>query len=367
MSIPFLDLRRQYRAIGKELEDAIRAVMEGGQFILGPNVSALERELAVYCGVPHGVAVASGTDALRLALEALEIGAGDEVITTPFTFVATAEMISQAGATPVFADIDPGTFNIDPADVERRITARTKVIIVVHLYGHPADMDPIMALARRHGLRVIEDAAQAVGADYRGRRIGGIGDIGCFSFFPTKNLGGAGDGGFVTTTDAAVADRVGMLRQHGSRRKYFHELLGWSSRLDELQAAILRVKLRYLDAWTDARRAHAQGYREHLAGVPVGLPEERPDCRAVYHLFTIRTPRRDELQKFLQARGVPTMVHYPIPLHRQPLYNGVAGHGLEESERASREVLSLPLFPELTEAERNEVAFGVRAFFGEPA
>jgi len=364
VSIPFLDLRRQYLAIGKELDDAVRAVMEGGQFILGPNVAALEKELAAYCDVPHGVAVASGTDALRLALEALEVGAGDEVITTPFTFVATAEMISQTGAVPVFADIDPATFNLDPADVERRITPRTKAIIVVHLYGHPADMDAISAIAKRHGLRVIEDAAQAVVAAFRGKRVGGLGDVGCFSFFPTKNLGGAGDGGFVTANDPAIAERIGMLRQHGSRKKYFHEVMGWSSRLDEIQAAILRVKLRYLDAWTDARRAHAAEYRTRLAGVPIGLPEERPDSRHVYHLFTIRTPRRDELQKFLQGRGIPTMIHYPIPLHLQPLYRGVAGEGLEESERASREVLSLPLFPELTGEERNEVAFGVRAFFG---
>lgn len=367
MTVPFLDLRRQYHAIAKELDDAIRDVMESGQFILGRNVTALEHELAAYCEVPHGVAVASGTDALRLALEAFDIGPGGEVITTPFTFVATAEMISQAGATPVFADIDPATFNLDPADVARRITPRTKAIIVVHLYGHPADMDPIMALARQHGLRVIEDAAQAIGAEYRGRRVGGIGDVGCFSFFPTKNLGGAGDGGFVTTPDAGVAERIGMLRQHGSRRKYFHETMGWSSRLDEIQAAILRVKLRYLDGWTEARRAHAAEYQRRLSELPIGLPEERPDCRAVYHLFTIRASRRDALQKYLQGAGVPTMVHYPIPLHRQPLYRDVAATGLGESERASAEVLSLPLFPELESAEREEVIAALTRFFAESA
>ncbi|MBI3637913.1 MAG: DegT/DnrJ/EryC1/StrS family aminotransferase [Candidatus Rokubacteria bacterium] len=363
MTVPFLDLGRQYQALGKELDQAIREVMETGYFILGPNVKALEEEFAAYCRAPHGVGVASGTDALLLALEALGIGPGDEVVTTPFTFVATAEMISRTGATPVFADIDPATFNIDPDDLARRITSRTKAIIAVHLYGHPADMEAIMVTAQRHGLRVIEDAAQAVGAECGARRVGGIGHIGCFSFFPTKNLGAAGDGGFVTTTDVALADRIVMLRQHGARKKYVHEVMGWSSRLDELQAAILRVKLRYLETWTAARRAHAAAYRERLAGLPIVLPVERSDCRAVYHLFTIRTPRRDELQKFLQARGVATMVHYPVPLHQQPLYRHLAATGLPESERASREVLSLPLYPELTPKELAEVAAAVTAFF----
>jgi dTDP-4-amino-4,6-dideoxygalactose transaminase len=364
MSVPFVDLTRQYHAIGKELDHAVREVLESGQFILGPHVKAFEAELAAYCQVPHGIGVASGTDALLLALEALGVGPGDEVITTPFTFVATATMISRTGATPVFADIDPATFNIDPDDVARRITARTKAIIAVHLYGHPADMDSIVGLAREHGLRVIEDAAQAVGAEYRGRRVGSIGDAGCFSFFPTKNLGAAGDGGFVTTTDPAVAERLTMLRAHGARRKYVHEVMGLSSRLDEIQAAILRVKLRYLDAWTDARRAHAARYRALLSGLPVRLPVERAHCRTVYHLFTIRTPRRDELQAFLQARGIPTAVHYPVPLHEQPVYRRRTAVALPESERASREVLSLPLFPELEDAELREVAGALAAFFG---
>jgi dTDP-4-amino-4,6-dideoxygalactose transaminase len=364
MTVPFVDLRRQYHAIGKELDQAVHDVMESGQFILGPNVKALEDELAAYCQAPHGIGVASGTDALLLALEAIGLGAGDEVITTPFTFVATATMISRAGATPVFADIEPDTFNLDPDDVARRITARTKAIVVVHLYGHPADMESITTLAVRHGLRVIEDAAQAVGAEYRGRRVGSMGDVGCFSFFPTKNLGAAGDGGFVTVRDGELAERITMLRAHGQRQKYVHEVMGWSSRLDELQAAILRVKLRHLDDWTDARRAHAAAYRAALAGLPIELPTERPDCRAVYHQFTVRTSRRDELQSFLQRRGIATAIHYPVPVHEQPIYRDLPGAGLPQSERASHEVLSLPLFAEMDKAELDQVTEGMRAFFG---
>ena len=364
MTVPFIDLRRQYHAIGKELDQAIHDVMESGQFILGPNVKALEDELATYCQAPRGIGVGSGTDALLLALEAIGLNAGDEVITTPFTFVATATMISRAGATPVFADIEPKTFNLDPDDVARRITARTKAILVVHLYGHPTDMEPIMTLAARHGLRVIEDAAQAVGAEYKGRRVGSIGDVGCFSFFPTKNLGAAGDGGFVTVKDGDLAERITMLRAHGQRRKYVHEAMGLSSRLDEVQAAILRVKLRYLEDWTDARRAHADAYRAALAALPIELPTERPDSRAVYHQFTVRTARRDELQTFLQGRGVATAIHYPVPVHEQPVYQSLSGVRMPESERASREVLSLPLFAEMDKAELHEVVEGVRAFFG---
>lgn len=363
MKIPFLDLRRQYRTIGQEVDQAIRGVLESGQFILGPQVRAFENEMARYCGVTHTIGVASGTDALRLALEAVGVGPGCEVIVPPFTFVATAEMVSQLGATPVFADIDPGTYTIDPDQVARRLTPQTKAIIPVHLYGHPAAMEPIMELADRHGLWVIEDAAQAMGAEHGDRRVGAIGHLGCFSFFPTKNLGGYGDGGLVTTNNVEFADRIRMLRQHGSTEKYSHASLGWSSRLDELQAAVLRVKLRHLDDWNGRRRAHARSYRKLLASVPVVLPFERVGDKAVYHLFTIRTPHRDELQKFLADRGIQTMVYYRTPLHRQPVYREMDAGSLAESERVSREVLCLPIFPELEEAELEAVAGAVVGFF----
>jgi len=363
VSIPFVDLARQYSTIAEEVDRAIYQVLASGQFILGSNVKAFEQELASYCGAASGIGVASGTDALRLALEAVGVGPGSEVITSPFTFVATAEMVSQLGAVPVFADIDPRTYTLHPDWVAKKVTNRTKAIIPVHLYGHPAEMAPIMDLAKQHGLWVIEDAAQAVGAEYRGRRVGSIGHLGCFSFFPTKNLGGYGDGGFVTTNDTGLAERIRMLRQHGSREKYFHEFLGWSSRLDELQAAVLRVKLRHLDGWTERRRAHVQRYRELLAALPVRLPPERAGDRVVYHLFTLRTPHRDELQKYLAERGIQTMVHYPIPLHLQPLYRDLGVGPLPESERASREVLSLPLFPELEPDELAAVASAIAEFF----
>jgi dTDP-4-amino-4,6-dideoxygalactose transaminase len=367
MTVPFLDLVRQYSTISTEIDDAVRGVIRSGQFILGPNVKALEAEMAKYCGAAHAVGLASGTDALRLALEAIGIQPGDEVITSPFTFIATAEMISQVGGVPVFADISADTYALDPADVARRITSRTRAIIPVHLYGHPADMTSLMAMARRHGMIVIEDAAQAVGAEHAGQRIGSIGDIGCFSFFPTKNLGAYGDAGLVTTNDAALAERIHMLRQHGQREKYVHDSLGWSSRLDELQAAVLRVKLRYLDEWTDRRRALADQYRERLKGLPLGLPTERAGDRHVYHLFTVATERRDELQKDLDGQGVRTMVHYPTPLHLQTAYRGLPRVSLPQSERAAREVLSLPIFPEMTEAEFEAVITAVAKFFSERA
>jgi dTDP-4-amino-4,6-dideoxygalactose transaminase len=363
VSVPFVDLRRQYHAIKAELDPAIAKVLDSGRFILGPNVAALEAEMATYCGVGHAVGVGSGTDALRLALQALEIGPGDEVITTPFTFVASAETISQVGARAVFADIDPATMTLDPAAIARRITPRTRAIVVVHLYGHPADMAALMQLARAHRLRVVEDAAQAIGAECRGQRVGSIGDVGCFSFFPTKNLGAYGDGGMVTTDDAVLADRVRMLRQHGSRQKYVHELDGWCSRLDELQAAVLRVKLRHLEDWTAERRGLASRYRQRLGALPLTVPGERAENRAVYHLFTIRSRQRDELRKHLGGHGIDTAVHYPTPLHLQPVFRREPRGDLPESERASQEVLSLPLFPEMTAEEQTAVVDAIVAFF----
>lgn len=364
MKVPFIDLVRQYKTIEDEVNAALHGVLTRGHFILGPNVEAFEREMAEYCGVSHAIGVASGTDALRIALQAAGVGAGHEVITSAFTFIATAEVISQLGAQPVFADIDPVTLALQPERVAERITARTRAIVPVHLYGQPADMPGLLRLAERHGLTVVEDAAQAIGAEHRGRRVGSLGHLGCFSFFPTKNLGAYGDGGLVTTSDATLADRVRMLRQHGSRTKYFHESLGWSSRLDELQAAILRVKLRYLEDWTERRREHARRYRERLVATPLQLPPEQPDSRMVYHLFTVRTPRRDELGKFLGARGIQTMVHYPIPLHLQPPYRQL-GVSLPETERASNEVVSLPIFPDLEKDEVDAVCAAVVEFFSD--
>jgi dTDP-4-amino-4,6-dideoxygalactose transaminase len=364
VNVPFVDLRRQYATIKDEIDQAIAEVVGSGRFILGPQVVALEAEMATYCGVAHAVGVGSGTDALRLALQALDIGPGDEVITSPFTFVASAETVWQVGAVPVFADIEPATYTLDPAAVARKVTARTRAIVAVHLYGHPADMAPLTELARDHGLSVVEDAAQAVGATSRGRRVGGIGHVGCFSFFPTKNLGAYGDGGLVTTDDPALADRVRMLRQHGSREKYVHALPGWCSRLDELQAAVLRVKLRHLDEWTTRRRLLANRYGSLLADLPVIPPRERAGDRSVYHLFTIRSRQRDDLLKHLSSQGIQTAVHYPTPLHLQPPYRGAQRDGFPQSERASEEVLSLPLFPELRDGELDAVVAGVTGFFG---
>ncbi|HID87650.1 MAG TPA: DegT/DnrJ/EryC1/StrS family aminotransferase, partial [Anaerolineae bacterium] len=349
--IPIVDLKAQYQSIKDEINGAVQGVLESGRFILGPNVEALEREVAEYCQCRYGVGVASGTDALRLSLHALGIGPGDEVITTPFTFIATANTISHTGATPVFVDIDPRTYNIDPAEIEGAITERTKAILPVHLYGQPADMGPIMEIARRYNLRVIEDCAQAIGAEYRGRRVGSLGDVGCLSFYPTKNLGAYGDGGMVVTNDPEIAERVDVLRRQGGRVKYHAEVLGFNSRLDELQAAILRVKLRHLDEWTEARRQRAHRYNELLGDSAIVTPYEGDGIRHVYYLYTIRAPRRDELRDHLQRRGISATAYYPLSLHRQKLYRDL-GYGevsLPQSERAEREVLSLPMYPELSE------------------
>lgn len=366
MKVPFIDLTRQQATIAAEVGPAVADVIAGAQFILGPNVRAFEAELAAYCGAKHGIGVASGTDALHLALAAVGVTPGDEVIVPAFTFVATAEMVSQLGARPVFADVDARTLTLDAADAAARVTRRTRAIVPVHLYGQVADMAPLDALARRHGLAIVEDAAQAVGADRDGRRAGTLGHAACFSFFPTKNLGAWGDGGFLTTDDDELAARLARRRNHGTRSKYVHEEVGWCSRLDELQAAVLRVKLRHLDAWTEARRRLAARYRSLLAGLPLTLPDDAPRTRGVYHLFTVRLAARDELQRFLTERGIGTAVHYPVPLHQQPVYrDAAAGVSLPECERAAGEVLSLPLYPELREDEQDAVAAAIHAFFAE--
>ena len=355
--IPMVDLRRQYEGIKRGIDAAIRGVLEKTQFILGPNVAELEREIADYQGVPHAIGVASGTDALLLALRACDLQPGDEVITTPFTFIATAEVIALLQAKPVFVDIDERTYNIDPAGIEKKITPRTRAIIPVHLFGHPADMDAIMDIGRRHKLRVIEDCAQAFGASYCGRRVGSIGDFGCFSFFPSKNLACYGDGGMVITREQGMAEKLRLLRNHGSRVKYHHDLLGYNSRLDEIQAAILRVKLHRIEEWNDGRRRAADLYRAFIRRQGVTLPSETSGCRHVYHQFTIRSADRDRILESLSAQGIASAVYYPVPLHLQKVFTGLQGiDDLKVSEVSAAEVLSLPMFPEITEEEVRRVS-----------
>jgi dTDP-4-amino-4,6-dideoxygalactose transaminase/acetyltransferase-like isoleucine patch superfamily enzyme len=359
MQVPSFDLTRQNSKLRDELMAAIGEVVDSGQFILGDSVERLEEAIAEICGVKHAIAVANGSDALYLALMAAGVGPGDEVITTPFTFFATAGSIVRAGAKPVFCDIDPKTYNIDPTQIEEKITARTKAILPVHLYGQSADMDPINEIAAKYGLTVIEDAAQAIGAKYKGRPVGSLGDMACISFFPTKNLGAFGDAGMVVTSDDALAERLRMLRVHGSRKKYYHELLGINSRLDALQAAILNVKVKYLRGWIEARRSLAERYSRSfdLAGDVARCPVVSEGAYHVYHQYTIRVPNRDAVQEKLKSRGVGSTVYYPLPLHLQPVFENL-GYTLgdfPESERAAEEVLSLPMFPELETCEQEYV------------
>jgi dTDP-4-amino-4,6-dideoxygalactose transaminase len=346
--LPLVDLRAQYRAIEDEVTAAVRGVLESGQFVLGPEVDAFERELAAHCRAAYAVGTSSGTSALHLALLAAGIGPGDEVITVPFTFVATVAAIEYTGARPVLVDVRPDSLTMDPALVEAAITPRTRAIVPVHLYGQPADMDPILEIAAARGLRVIEDACQAHGAEHRGRRVGALGDLGCFSFYPGKNLGACGEGGAVVTNDPGLAQTVRSLRHWGQARRYVHELKGFNYRLEELQAAILRVKLRHLDDWTEARRAHALRYDRLLAGV-VPTPVELPGVRHVYHVYAIRTDARERLERALAADGVQTGIHYPVPVHLQPAWAdlGYRAGAFPVAERAAREVLSLPMYPEL--------------------
>ena len=378
MNVPALDLRAQYQTIKDEVLAAVQAVFESQQFILGKQVKELEAAVAAYCRCQYGVGVSSGTDALIIALMTEGIGPGDEVITTPYTFFATGGSIARAGATPVFVDIDPLTFNLNPRLIEARITGRTKGIMPVHLYGQMADMDPITDIARRRGLVVIEDGAQAIGAEYHGKRAGSLGEYGCFSFFPSKNLGGAGDGGMVVTSDPARAEKLAIMRVHGSKPKYYHHVIGGNFRLDTLQAAVLLVKLKHLDGWTAARQAKAATYRRLFreAGVAIApeelnclaggcrggacelkgrkgvvLPTEAPDVRHIYNQFVIRTDRRDELQKWLKERGIDTAIYYPVSLHMQGCFSslGYKEGDMPASECAARQTLALPVYPELTE------------------
>jgi dTDP-4-amino-4,6-dideoxygalactose transaminase len=368
-SVPMVDLRAQYERIRPEVDAAIARVLESTQFIKGEECALFEKEFAAYCGVAQACGVANGTDALILAMRAYGVGTGDEVITVANTFIATGEAILLNGARPVFVDVDEDTFTLDPAALERAITPRTRLIVPVHLYGHPADMKPILEIADRHGLPVLEDAAQAHGAEIDGRRAGTLGHAACFSFYPGKNLGAYGDAGMVTSNDAQYLARVRQIANHGGgSNKYDNVVLGTNSRLDTLQAAVLRVKLRHLDAWNRERRERVEAYTKALAGVP-GLrsPRERSGARSAWHLYTIRTRERDELQAHLKAQGIATAVHYPRPIHLQPAMSAAGGRSgdLPVSEALCREVLALPLFPELSLSAVDRIAGEVRAHCGD--
>lgn len=365
--IPFVDLKAQYRGIKPQIDAAIGRVLEDSSFILGPEVAAFETDFARYCQARHAIAVNSGTSALHLALLAAGIGPGDEVITPSMTFVATTAAIVYAGARPVFVDIDPVSYTIDPNLIERAVTKRTKAILPVHLYGQPADMDPIMEIAARHGLIVIEDACQAHGAQYKGRRVGSIGDLGCFSFYPGKNLGAYGEGGAVTTNKDGFDSIIRMLRDWGASRKYHHELKGYNYRMEGFQGAILRVKLPYLESWTEARRTNAALYDKHLAGSGIQTPAAMPHGRHVYHVYAIRVANREFVQAALQEQGIATGIHYPIPVHLLEAYSdlGYARGDFPETEQLANDELSLPMYPELTETQIETVAGAVLESIGQ--
>jgi dTDP-4-amino-4,6-dideoxygalactose transaminase len=359
--IPFVDLKSQYNSIKNEINTAVLSVLDSTQFILGDEVVAFEQEFATYCSAEHGVALNTGTSALHLALLAAGIGAGDEVITVPFTFVATVSAIAYTGATPVFVDIDPVSYTMDVNQIEKAITAKTKAIMPVHLYGQPADMDPIMEIAHRHGLKVIEDAAQAHRSEYKDRRVGSLGDIGCFSFYPGKNLGAYGEGGMAVTNNPEYAQKMRMLRDWGQDGRYNHVMKGYNYRMDGIQGAILRVKLRYLDQWTDARRTHAAQYDALLADSGLKTPVAMPYGHHVYHVYVLRVSQREALQQKLNEQGIQTGIHYPIPVHLQKAFADLGHHkgDFPESELVAAEVLSLPMYPELSEAQINIIATAV--------
>ena len=356
--IPFVDLKAQYATIKPEIDAAIQTVFNTCQFTLGAEVEEFEKEFASYSGSANGVGMNSGTSALHLALLSAGIGPGDEVITVPFTFVATVAAIHYAGAKTVFVDIDPATYTMDPSRIEAAITPRTKAIMPVHLYGHPADMDPILSVASKHNLIVIEDAAQAHGAEYKGRRVGSIGDIGCFSFYPGKNLGAYGEGGMAVTANTEYLRTLRMLRDWGAEKRYQHVLKGYNYRLEGIQGAILRVKLRHLESWTRARQQAAARYTSLLEGTGIPLPVQRPYARHVYHIYAVRTSKREALQASLQERGIQTGIHYPTPVHLLPAYSdlGYRSGQFPHSEKAASEVLSLPMYPELTASSQEIVA-----------
>jgi len=364
MQVPLLDLKRQYQTIKEEVDTAVQAVFDSQYFIKGPVMERFEQAVADYCGVEFAIGSASGTDALLLALMAIDAGPGDEVITTPYTFFATAGVISRTGATPVFVDIKPDTYNINPDLIEAKLTDNTKAIIPVHLYGRCADMYPILAIAEKHSLTVIEDAAQAIGAKHKGRCAGSIGDFGCFSFFPSKNLGGAGDGGMITTRDENVADKLKRLREHGGYPKYYHSLIGINSRLDALQAAVLEVKLKHLDSWSAARRANAEIYAAAFADTGATIPYCEAHNEHIYNQYMIRVKNRDALQEYLAEKGIGSALYYPVPLHLQECYSGLgyAEGDCPESELAAKETVALPVFPELARDELDYVISVITEF-----
>jgi len=370
MSVPFVDLKKQYLSIKDEILDAVAGVFETTQFVLGKEVGEFEEEFSSFCGAKYGVAVNSGTSALHLALLAAGVGPGDEVITVPCTFVATVAAIVYTGAKPVFVDVDAVTYTMDPAQVEAAITPRTKAILPVHLYGNPVDMDPIIDIARRHGVLVIEDAAQAHGAEYKGRRCGSLGEMGCFSFYPGKNLGAYGEGGMVTTDNPEVVKKIRMLRDWGAEKKYEHVLKGYNYRMEGVQGAVLRVKLRYLESWTELRRAHAAAYQTMLSDTDLKLPTEIPGNRHVYHVYGVLTRRRKELMETLNSQGIQTGIHYPYPVHLLPAYadlNYPKG-AFPVSETIAEQELSLPMFPELSTDQIELVGQALRqCFYREPA
>jgi dTDP-4-amino-4,6-dideoxygalactose transaminase len=367
MNIPLLDLKAQYAKIREEVRRAVDEVLDGGRYILGPEVKKLEEEVAAFSQAKYGIGVGNGTDALVLTLDALGIGPGDEVITSPFTFFASAECISRVGATPVFADVDPKTYNLDPAKVREKITDRTKAIIPVHIFGQPADMDEIMEIAREHDLYVIEDACQAIGSEYKGRRVGSFGHAACYSFFPTKNLGGYGDGGMIVTNDESLDRQLRSLRVHGKseKSKYYNNAIGYNSRLDELQAAILRVKLRYLNEWNEARRQKAALYDELLKDTPVVTPFAAEDRKHIYHLYIIQAENRDGLIQYLKEKGIATGVYYPVPLHHQEVYKDLEyGKGsLPVAEELCTRTMALPCYPELSDENVRMIADAVKSFY----
>ena len=364
MQVPLLDLKAQYATIKDEIKAAIDEVLESQYFILGPKVQQFEEEIAKYCNVQHAVGVASGSDALLLALMAIDVGYSDEVITTPYTFFATAGSISRLGAKPVFVDIDAKTYNINPELIEEKITDKTKAIIPVHLYGQCADIDPILEIGKKYNLCIIEDAAQAIGAEYKGRKAGSMGDLGCLSFFPSKNLGGYGDGGMVITNNTELAEKIRVLRAHGAKPKYYHSLIGLNSRLDALQAAVLSVKLKYLDGWSKARRQNAENYNHLFSDTDVITPYTEPYNYHIYNQYIIRVSKRDELQEFLKERNIGTAIYYPVSLHLQECYAdlGYREGDFPEAEKASQETLVLPIYSELTKEQQIAVVEAIKEF-----
>jgi len=364
MQVPFLDLKAQYQSLKAEIDPAIQQVCADAAFVLGKNVFGFEKAYAEYCQAEDAIAVNSGTTALHLALLALGIGAGDEVITAANTFIATCEAISYTGAQVVLVDCDEATYTLDPAKLDAAITAKTKAIIPVHLYGQPADMDPILAIAKKHGVPVIEDAAQAHGAEYKGKRCGSMGKLGCFSFYPGKNLGAYGEGGAITTSDPNLAATIRRLRDHGSDQKYYHDIVGYNYRMEGIQGAVLSVKLNHLDDWNNARRKSADLYRKHLQGTNVIVPVEGEGRKHIYHLFVVRHPRRDELISYLKDKGIGALIHSPIPVHLQKAYQHLElGKGsFPVTERVTDEILSLPMFPELTEEQIRYTVDQIKAF-----